>query len=143
MVRAVKILKILSAILFLGTLLYVYSLLPVMVNIYPDATGWELHKEYFFYSLLAVFLVVNIFLLIIERMIRPLIPTEELLSWVRGLPFVINIYFSLIIGYIGVLNNQGSFQESSYIYLNYLGPILIVAWVSGLIFLLLNRNKTA
>lgn len=142
MVRAVKILKILSALLFLGTLLYVYSLLPVMVNIYPDAMGWELHKEYFFYGILIVFIIINVFLLFIERMITPIITSDEVLSWVRGLAFVVNIYISLLIGYVGVINNQGSFQPSSYIYLNYLGPILIFAWISGLIFLIRKNNKT-
>lgn len=143
MVKAINVLKIISAIVFLITLLFVYSLLPVMVNINPEEIGWSLHKEYFFYGLLTFFIVINVFLIFIERMISPLLPTEDLKAWVKGFSFVINLYLSFLLGYVGVLNNQNHFQQGSYAYLNYLGPILVFAWVVGLILFFMKSRKTA
>ncbi len=143
MAKAINVLKVISAFVFLVTLLFVYSFLPVMVNLNPEDSGWLVHKEYFFYSILTVFILLNIFLLILEKILNGFISNEEIRAWIKGLAFVLNLYLSFIIGYIGVMNNAGHFQNGSYSYLNFLGPILVAGWIVGLIFLVFNKNKTA
>ncbi len=142
MEKAVNVLKVISAIVFLGTLLYVYSLLPVMVTLHPEDSSWSVHKEYFFYGVIILFMVLNIFLIAMERMLRPLIKIEEVRAWVKGLAVVLNFYLACMIGSVGVMNNANDFQPGSYGYLNYIGPVLIVVWVIGLIFNMQNKPKT-
>ncbi|MFY0600643.1 MAG: hypothetical protein JXR03_13305 [Cyclobacteriaceae bacterium] len=142
MVKAVNSLKILSLLVLLVTLLFVYAFLPVMVNLNPDVSGWSLHKEYFFYVVVGASLILNIFLIFAERTLSSIISSEEINAWIKGFSFVLNLYFSFLIGYVAVINNQNHFQSGSYAYLNYLGPILVLVWIIGLIFLSLKRNKT-
>ncbi|MEO9474534.1 MAG: hypothetical protein ABJG41_03345 [Cyclobacteriaceae bacterium] len=142
MVKAVNILKIISALCFLSTLLYVYSSLPVMVNLNPDIFDFSVHREYLFYGLLTGFVVISIFFFALEKMLLPVIKFEELAAWVKGLSPVVNLYLCFLIGYLAVINNPGHFQSGSYGYLTYLGPILIAVWLGGLIFLISKSKKT-
>ncbi|MFT6867910.1 MAG: hypothetical protein ACJA08_002757 [Cyclobacteriaceae bacterium] len=143
MVKAINVLKVISAFVFLVTLLFVYSFLPVMVTLNPEDASWAAHKGHFFYGILAGFILLNIFLLILERMLNGLIQNEEIRAWIKGLAFVLNLYLSFIVGYVGVMNNSVHFQNGSYGYLNYLGPIIIFGWISGLIFLATKKHKTS
>ena len=108
----------------------------------PEDASWSVHREYFFYGAIIFFLVLNIFLIALERMIRPLISKEEVRAWVKGLAVVLNFYLACMIGSVGVFNNANDFQPGSYAYLNYIGPVLIVVWIIGLIFNVLNKPKT-
>lgn len=141
MEKAINVLKVISAFVFLAVLLFVYSLLPVMTSLVPDDASWSVHREYFFYGALIFFLVLNIFLIALERMIRPLISREQVRAWVKGLAVVLNFYLACMIGSVGVLNNANDFQPGSYGYLNYIGPVLVVMWIVGLIFIGLNKSK--
>jgi hypothetical protein len=68
---------------------------------------------------------------------------EEIRAWIKGLAFVLNFYLACLIGSVGVFNNQSNFLPGSYAYLNFVGPILLLAWVAGLIFIRYNSTKTA
>lgn len=135
MLKVVNFLKFLSIVLFLGILLLVYAYLPVMTNLTLDSTDLRLRKEYFFYFGIGVFVVVNLFFLGFQKLYESHISNLEVRAWVRGLGFVVNIYLTLIIGFIGVINNTTHLDPSGFAYLNYLGPFLIFSWVVGLIYL--------
>jgi hypothetical protein len=49
-------------------------------------------------------------------------------GWFAALPVVVNFYICFLVGFLGVLNNPSNIQFSSYEYLNYLGPILLLVW---------------
>ncbi len=140
MLRVVNFLKFLSIALFLGILLLVYAYLPVMVKLSLEEQSLQLHKEHFFYYAIGVFVVINIFLLFIQQKTEPLIPTLYAQAWARAAAFVINIYVTLLIGFIGVINNTNHLDPSSFSYLNYMGPIIIFSWLVGLIYLLMKRS---
>ena len=142
MEKAVNVLKVISSIVFLGTLLYVYSLLPVIVQLRPEDSSWSLHKEYFFYGAIIFFMVLNICLIVIERLLSPSFKSEELRAWIKGLAVVLNFYLACMIGSLGVMNNANDFGPGSYSYLNFIGPVLIVMWLIGLIFNVLIKPKT-
>ncbi|WP_258104612.1 hypothetical protein [Marinoscillum sp. MHG1-6] len=142
MIKAINVLKVISSIVFLATLLFVYALLPVMVNINPEETGWSLHKEYFFYGMMIICVVVNIFSYTVERMLFPVISSDEIKSWIKGFSVVLNLYLAFLVGYVGVMNNPQHFEAGAYGYLNYLGPLLIFGWTIGLVFSIVNKSKT-
>ncbi|WP_258097536.1 hypothetical protein [Marinoscillum pacificum] len=135
MLKVVNFLKFLSILLFLGILLLVYAYLPVMVNLTLDNSDLQLRKEDFFYFGIGVFVVVNLFFLGFQKLYESHISKLEVKAWVRGLSFVVNIYLTLIVGFIGVINNTAHLDPSGFAYLNYLGPFLIFIWVVGLIYL--------
>ncbi len=140
MLKAVNILKVLSVVLFLGTLLIVYAYAPVMVKLRPETTELQLHKESFFYFFIAVFVIINIALLAFEKLYEKSIQKTEVKAWVRGFTFILNFYFALITGFIGVINNTQHLKLSGFAYLNYIGPFLIFSWIIGLIYLVVNRS---
>ncbi|MEQ8470437.1 MAG: hypothetical protein RIC35_04595 [Marinoscillum sp.] len=136
MLRVVNFLKVLSIILFLAILLLVYAYSPVMVNLFEGNSDLQLNRETFFYFGITVFVVINIVLLAFQKLFEKNIRNDEVRSWVRGLGFVINIYLTLIVGFIGVLNNGAHLSAAGFAYLNYLGPFLIFSWICGLFYLL-------
>lgn len=140
MLKVVNFLKVLSIILFLGILLLVYAYLPVMANLTLEGTDLQLRKEDFFYFGIGVFTVVNLFFLGFQKMYEPLLSRLLVKAWVRGLSFVVNIYLTLIIGFIGVINNTAHLNPSGFSYLNYLGPFLIFSWVVGLIYVIRKKD---
>ena len=138
MLKSVNLLKGLSILIFLGTLVLVYAYAPVMIKL-EISSGLELHRESFFYFSMAFVLVVNLALLGFERMFEPRIHSEPLKAWVRGLTFVINFYFALIIAFVGVINNPQHLSVAGFSYLNYIGPVLIATWILGLAYLIYKK----
>lgn len=143
MLQAVNLLKLFSIALFLCILSLVYAYLPVMVRIWPEGTELMIHKEPFFYYAIGCFLIVNLALLAFQKLIEKRLSDQNLMAWLRGFTFVINLYFTFIAGFIGVINNTGQLNPSGFAYLNYLGPVLVFCWVAGFIYLVLIRTKTA
>ncbi len=140
MLKVVNFLKVLSILLFLGILLLVYAYLPVMVRLSIESTELQLQKEDFFYFGIGVFVVVNLFFLGFQKLYETHLKRLEVRAWVRGLSFVMNIYLTLLVGFIGVINNTTHLDPAGFSYLNYLGPFLIFVWVIGLIFLLKKKH---
>jgi len=140
MLKVVNFLKLLSIILFLVILLLVYAYLPIMVSLDPGSSGLELHKETFFYSMIGIFVIVNIVMLGVQKLTENKISGIDAQAWARGAAFVVNIYFTLLIGFIGVINNSTHLDPAGFAYLNYIGPVLIFSWIIGLIYLLSKKS---
>lgn len=141
MFKAIKVLNLFSTLLFAGILLLVYAFLPISVDLHIDGFG-ALHKQQFFYYAIAIFVVINLVLrLIFHFGTRGL--SEQVNEWFTLLIFIVNVYLTLLIGFVGVINNETHISASSYAYLNYLGPIAIFGWVIGLFFNLFASRKTS
>lgn len=140
MLKAVNLLKLLSILIFLGALVLVYAYSPGMVRLRPDAPELQLHRESFFYFAIAIFVVINVALLAFQKLYEKSIAKEEVQAWVRGFTFVINLYLSFIVGFIGVINNLNHLKMESWNYLNYLGPALIFIWITGFIYLIFKKG---
>lgn len=139
MLRVVNFLKLLSILLFLIILLTVYAYLPIMVALEPGGGGFEAHKETFFYFSVSVFVLVNVSFLGFQKLFEGNIKNPGLRAWVRSAGFVINIYLTLIIGFIGVMNNTGHLDPSGFAYLNYMGPFLVFSWAVGLFYIIYKK----
>ena len=138
MLKAARTLNFISLILFAGTLIIVYAYLPIQVSFQIEEME-AIHKDRFFYYTLGLFVVINL----LSRMVKLVLSRKFsglLLAWAEALSFVCNIYLALIVGFIGVLNNSTHISPDNYAYLNLLGPILLIVWAGGLIFLALNRK---
>ena len=103
-----------------------------------------IHRTNFFYLVSLIFLFINIILWVLIKIMSPkIVQRFGLLSagWVAALPVVVNFYICFLIGFLGVLNNASSLQLSNYVYLNYLGPILLIIW-KGLAIYFMSTKKS-
>ena len=91
MLRAVNFVRLLSIVIFLGTLSLVYAYLdPVVSFSLEDATP-TLHRTDFFYLGALIFLVINVFLWLLIKIVAPKIAQRfGILSagWFAALPVV-------------------------------------------------------
>lgn len=140
MEKAVSVLNRISTVLFVIILLLVYAYLPIQVELNVEGLD-TVHKQRFFYYALFAFIIVNLLLRVILTFgFRS--SKVDIAAWLRGLIFVLNFYMTLIMGFIGVLNNATHVSPSSYAYLNFLGPILLVGWVVGLVVVIVKQRST-
>jgi hypothetical protein len=146
MVKVVNFVRILSILLFLAILGLVYAYLPVMVEMAPEAGVLTIRRENFFYFAAAAFLLINIFCWFLIKMAVPRLQVFkgiETAAWFAALPFVVNVYITFLVGFVGVINNQIHVSLAGYSYLNYLGPFLFFSWLVGLIYLIVKKKQTA
>ena len=138
MINAIKVLNTFSVLLFAVVLLLVYSYLPIQVDLNIDGVS-SIHKQTLFYQLFGGFIVLNLLLRVtINVGFRQI--TGLLKAWITILIFIVNFYLALIVGFIGVWNNATHISPEGYNYLNYLGPVFVVIWVGGLIFLVFKKS---
>ncbi|MEQ8906838.1 hypothetical protein [Ekhidna sp.] len=138
MIKATKVLNSLSIIFFMAILLLVYAYLPIMVDLNVEELK-DFHKQTFFYYTVGGFVVVNVILKLVTSLGAKYLPKEPQ-AWLNAIIFVINFNITLIVGFIGVWNNPAHIEPESFAYLNYMGPILIIIWVIGLIFLYFKKK---
>jgi len=138
MIKVVNVLNTFSAILFAIVLLTVYAYLPISIDLNIEGMS-NMHKQDFFYNSIGIFVGINVLMrLVINIGFKHL--ANVLQAWFRLFIFIINVYFTLMIGFIGVWNNATSITPSTYSYLNYIGPFLLVVWIIGLIFLVIKKR---
>ncbi len=138
MIKAIKVFNSVSVLLFSVILLLVYAYLPIMVDMNLEGLK-DIHKQTFFYYAFGSFVIVNVIIRIgVSLGSRNL--SEDLAAWIRAILFIVNFYLASMIGFIGVINNTGHINPSSFGYLNYLGPIFLIIWVIGLIFFLIKKK---
>lgn len=131
--------------LYLLALGLVYAYLPVMVKVFPGDQGMLIHREYFFYYTVALFLIINLFTWGLKRLTNPLLMLkrgELVTAWFNVIAPIINIYLSMLLGYIGVINNPLHVSAQGFAYLNYIGPFLILAWIIVFFYLLSTKKST-
>jgi hypothetical protein len=138
MVKAVKVLNFTSVLLFVLVLILIYAYLPISVDLNIDGIS-NIHKHRFFYYSLAGFVIMNMLVRVIINLgFKSL--SENVLAWGTSLIFVLNFYLTLTIGFVGVWNNATHISPSNYAYLNFLGPVFLIIWVGGLIFLVVKKR---
>jgi len=139
--KAVQVLNRFSVLLFSAIFLLVYAYLPISVNLEIEGMG-QLHKQTFFYYLFGTFLGINIIMRVALHLgLRGV--EDDTSAWIRSIIFVINFFLTTLVGFIGVLNNSTHISPGNYAYLNYLGPVFLVIWAIGLIFLLISKKNQA
>ena len=138
MIKAIKVFNSISVLLFSVILLLVYAYLPIMVDMNVEGVK-DVHKQTFFYYAFGTFVLVNIIIRIGASLgSRNL--EENLAAWIRAILFIVNFYLASMVGFIGVMNNTGHINPSSYAYLNFLGPLFLIIWVGGLIFFIVKKK---
>jgi MFS family permease len=156
--RLANILWIVSFPVFLVALVLTYTLLEETVRI-PIENGNVafLNKEYYFYVVIAVMILMNLVLYIFRRlpenMPQNLLPIPEkkywfankknhravikrIKNWFSGIGFIINLFFAWIVFYIYQINTPAPWQVS---WLVLIVAVLFIVWV--LIYVPAMRDK--
>ena len=138
MVKAVGIVRFLSILFFLGILGLSYAYLPLKPDLIAGTDTYTVDRGVFFYSVVALFAVVNMLLTVVSKVLWIRFKSEPFLhAWQLALTPIVNIYLTLLVGFVAVINNPTHISASSYGYLNFMGPIMMVTWIIGLVVLLL------
>ena len=143
MVKVVSVVRFFSILLFLGVLAFVYAYLPVQVKLLPEGNDLLVSRDTFFYSVASIFLLVNVAFVILSRVLeKPLRRiSEELFMWLKAGSPAVNIYITLLVGFVGVINNPLHISARSYGYLNILGPLALLLWIGGLLYSALKAKR--
>lgn len=136
MIRIISVFTSLTFILFLAILLIVYAFLPDPVGIlfYKDGnTVYEITRNTFFYTSLGLFFLLQLafYLFRIYVLNRGLyrLDKRDLATWFRGMFLCVNIFFILLVIYIGLANNAINYSYSSIINLAFIGPFILLGWL--------------
>ncbi len=142
-----------TAILFVIILLYVYAYLPesVVWNPSGQTTLQTLTRDSFFYLALILFVLTNVACFIFAKMLdlfkgsaslvsKNRILQESFITWFSGLAVVINLFFIASIVFIGLTNNLDEQQLSYFYFLTFLAPVLFSICLIWLVIILIRKK---
>jgi uncharacterized membrane protein len=116
----------LSVMVLFATLLYGYAGWQENMIIQDDATDQiAVNREVLFYSLVAVFALVNVLVYVIARLYTR---EEDFRTWFHGLIITINIFFIIALSLIGVYNSSESFDYNRIGFIIYGSIGLVILW---------------
>ncbi len=154
MQRILKFTRLLSIILFLGVLLFVYAYLPEQVGIDADAQNefsTFIDKEVFFYVAVTIFLLVNIIFVVFANLMQMLKVSsdgffrsdefkESIHNWFISFGLVINLFLISVVAFIGFFNNADYYNIASFSAFAYVGQAMIFIWIVLFFYLLMRRK---
>lgn len=132
-----------TILLFTGALIWSYAFMASQVNYRFDPAGDALgtaNKNTYFFGAMFVFLLANVVCYYFTRVLKRIDTTEDgkgirnrslkkdLIIWVKGFAGVLNLFFSLILVFLGLMNMSTDYNIKTLGFYVYLGPILILAW---------------
>ncbi len=117
-----------------------------------DALGTA-SKDTYFFGAIAIFLVTNVicywFIKTLKRIktseegtgIRNKSLKKDLILWIKGFAGVLNLFFSLILVFLGLMNMSADYNIKTIGFYVYLGPLLILLWFFYLAVILGKRRN--
>jgi hypothetical protein len=155
--RIIKFIWLLSVVVFLAMLLWVYAYLPNRVGVMADYEGIAdtfVSKGNFFYLALGLFLLVNGALFVMRRLLvpgdfsTPKTPASvaraglraDLADWMLGFAAALNFFFILAMSYLSVFNNPESGNVNFYGVLVGAGPVLVALMLLVLVYLFFKKR---
>ncbi len=136
MIRILRVFTTFSIIIFLIVLLIVYSFLADPVGIMFSNNGefiYTISRNVFFYSLVGIFFLVQLIFYLFRTyvlnnwLINP--DRQSLDIWFRGMFLIVNIFFILLLIFLGLANNAINYTYQSIVKLAMAGPVLMILWL--------------
>ena len=150
--KFVNLTWVLTFILFFGVLMLSYAFWPDQLRVYEIVEGVAITREVFFYTALTLFVLVNLAAVVLRRMLEAL-PTssdiyannesfkERVTAWFGGLTSAVNVCLITLVAYISLFNNQADYSISSFNFLVYIGPVLLLVCVFWFFSVLSSRRR--
>ncbi|MBO3697075.1 hypothetical protein [Roseivirga sp. E12] len=145
-----------TILLFTGALIWSYAFMASQVNYRFDPAGDALgtaSKNTYFFGAIIVFLLANVVCSYFTRVLKKITTTEDgrgirnrslkkdLINWIKGFAGVLNLFFSLILVFLGLMNMSADYNIKTLGFYVYLGPVLILSWFFYLAVILGKRRS--
>lgn len=132
-----------TILLFTGALIWSYAFMASQVNYRFDPAGDALgtaNKDTYFFGAIVIFLLANVVCYYFTKVLKKINTTEDgtgirnkslrndLIMWIKGFAGVLNLFFSLILVFLGLMNMSADYNIKTLGFYVYLGPVLILAW---------------
>ncbi len=132
-----------TILLFTGALIWSYAFMASQVNYRFDPAGDALgtaNKDTYFFGAIVIFLLTNVVCYYFTKVLKKINTTEDgtgirnrslkkdLMVWIKGFAGVLNLFFSLILVFLGLMNMSADYNIKTLGFYVYLGPVLILAW---------------
>ena len=140
-------LRIISIIILVVVFFISYAGLPEQVLVFLDGEGTPSHyfdKNYFFYGTLTLLILSNTLVYMLAIMLAK---STNYLNKVAAnhmmiLSIIMNVFFSVALTFIGILNGQENFDYTTFAPFIYLSQGLFVSWLLVFIISLVRSKKT-
>ena len=144
-----------SYLLFMAALLWSYAYMVGQITYRFDTSGnpmYDIDKNTYFFSAVAIFIFANAVCAVFIQTLKKIKTSEEgvglrnrslkldLITWAKGFAGILNLFFALVMFFLGLMNLAESKQSMTLGFYVYLGPILIVTWFFYLAYLLGKRR---
>lgn len=145
-----------TILLFTGALIWSYAFMASQVNYRFDPAGDALgtaNKDTYFFGAIVIFLLANVVCYYFTRVLKKINSTEDgtgirnkslkndLIVWIKGFAGVLNLFFSLILVFLGLMNMSADYNIKTLGFYVYLGPVMILAWFLYLAVILGKRRN--
>lgn len=132
-----------SYLLFLAALLWSYAYMVGQVTYKFDTDGnpiYNIDRDLYFFGSIGVFIFVNAVCSFFIQTLKKIKTSDEgkglrnrslkkdLMVWTKGFAGLLNLFFSLVLFFLGLMNLAESEQSMTLGFYVYLGPILILIW---------------
>jgi len=128
------ILKIFRVVWFFSILavlrffLYTYAALPDPLVILDGEEQLTIGKETWFYAILALIAIFNMFVYVLRSLNKNRPEGEGLVTWFYGLVISLNVFIIVAVSYISLFNGGERFEYERIGIIIYGSIILMVAW---------------
>jgi hypothetical protein len=140
--RPVRIIRTLSLLGGLATLMFVYADVPQMVIVYKQADlVYRIAKDVLFYVALATMVVPHFIVGQIARMLSKMNFAPQVSNWFALFTVVTNIFFIVSLYFVNILNSLEKFDFNYFGYLTVLGLLLVLGWIGVMLYLLFKNTK--
>lgn len=145
-----------TILLFTGALIWSYAFMASQVNYRFDPAGDGIgtaSKDTYFFGAMAIFLLTNVVCFYFSRVLKRISTTvdgsgirnrslkNDLMIWVKGFTGVLNLFFSLVLVFLGLMNMSSDYNIKTIGFYVYLGPVLILVWFFYLAVILGKRRN--
>ncbi|WP_420386787.1 hypothetical protein [Roseivirga sp.] len=145
-----------SYLLFLAALLWSYAYMVGQVTYRFDTNGdpvYMVDRNMYFFGAMGIFIFANAVCAVFIQTLKKITTSEDgvglrnrslkldLITWTKGFTGILNLFFALIMFFLGLMNLAESHESPTLGFYVYLGPILIIAWFFYLAVLLGKRRS--
>ena len=145
--KILNAIRIISIIVLAVVFFVSYAGLPDQVLLLLDKEGnptQYLDRDYYFYGALTLLIITNVLMYVLAIMLskssKPI--TLVASNYIMALPITTNIFFSVSLTFLGILNGQENFDYGFFAPFIYLSEGLFVVWIVAFLFSLVSSKKT-
>jgi hypothetical protein len=135
-----------SILAVLGFFMYTYAALPDPLVVVDGEEQITIGKETWFYSILVLVAVFNMFVYVFRSLNRQRPDREEgeaFVSWFYGLVICLNLFVIVAVSYVSLFNGGERFEYQRIGFIIYGSIALMIAWaLSWPVYLIFPKKKT-